>query len=47
LGYGALEGLISGYLNTGLRDILGFSLMIFVLFVRPEGLFGKVQSERA
>jgi branched-chain amino acid transport system permease protein len=47
LGYGALEGLISGYLNTGLRDILGFSLMIFVLFVRPEGLFGKVESERA
>ncbi len=47
LGYGALEGLISGYLNTGLRDILGFSLMILVLFIRPEGLFGKVQRERA
>jgi len=47
LGYGALEGLISGYLNTGLRDILGFSLMILVLFVRPEGLFGKLQRERA
>lgn len=47
LGYGALEGLISGYLNTGLRDILGFSLMILVLFFRPEGLFSKVQRERA
>lgn len=47
LAYGALEGLISGYLNTGLRDILGFSLMIVVLFARPEGLFGKVQRERA
>ena len=47
LGYGALEGLISGYLNTGLRDILGFSLMILILFIRPEGLFGKVQRERA
>jgi branched-chain amino acid transport system permease protein len=47
LGYGALEGLISGYLNTGLRDILGFSLMILVLFIRPEGLFSKVQRERA
>jgi branched-chain amino acid transport system permease protein len=47
LAYGALEGLISGYLNTGLRDILGFSLMILVLFVRPEGLFSKVQAERA
>jgi branched-chain amino acid transport system permease protein len=47
LAYGALEGLISGYLNTGLRDILGFSLMILVLFIRPEGLFSKVQAERA
>jgi branched-chain amino acid transport system permease protein len=47
LAYGALEGLISGYLNTGLRDILGFSLMILVLFFRPEGLFSKVQAERA
>ena len=47
LAYGALEGLISGYLNTGLRDILGFSLMIVVLFIRPEGLFSKVQAERA
>lgn len=47
LGYGALEGLISGYLNTGLRDILGFSLMILVLFARPCGLFGKAESERA
>lgn len=47
LGYGALEGLISGYLNTGLRDILGFSLMIVVLFARPSGLFGKAESERA
>lgn len=47
LGYGAIEGLISGYLNTGLRDILGFSLMILVLFARPAGLFGKAESERA
>lgn len=47
LGYGALEGLISGYLHTGLRDILGFSLLILVLFLRPEGLFGKPQRERA
>ena len=30
--YGALEGLISGYLYTGIRDILGFSLMILALY---------------
>ena len=41
LAYGALEGLISGYFYTGIRDILGFSLMILALFLKPEGLFGK------
>jgi branched-chain amino acid transport system permease protein len=47
LGYGALEGLISGYFYTGIRDILGFSLMIVVLYFKPEGLFGRPQEERA
>ena len=26
--YGAFEGLVSGYLYTGIRDIVGFSIMI-------------------
>ena len=45
--YGVLEGLLSGYLYTGIRDIIGFTLMIFVLFVRPNGLFGRRTEERA
>ena len=45
--YGAFEGLVSGYLYTGIRDILGFSIMIIALFLRPEGLFGVRQEERA
>jgi len=45
--YGALEALISGYLYTGIRDILGFSLMIVALVVKPEGLFGRPVEERA
>jgi branched-chain amino acid transport system permease protein len=47
LAYGALEALISGYFYTGIRDILGFSLMILALFLRPEGLFGRPVEERA
>ena len=47
IAYGVLEGLASGYFYTGIRDILGFSLMILVLFLRPEGLFGTPASERA
>lgn len=45
--YGVLEGLLSGYLYTGIRDIIGFTLMILVLFVRPNGLFGRRTEERA
>src|SRR5688572_19178134 len=45
--YGALEALISGYLYTGIRDILGFSLRILALFIKPEGVFGKPVEERA
>lgn len=47
LAYGAIEALLSGYFYTGIRDILGFSLMILVLFLRPEGLFGTAAKERA
>ena len=45
--YGALEALISGYFYTGIRDILGFSLMILALFLKPEGMFGRAIEERA
>lgn len=45
--YGVLEGLLSGYLYTGIRDIIGFTLMILVLFVRPNGLFGRRTEDRA
>lgn len=47
IAYGALEALVSGYFFTGIRDILGFSIMILVLFLRPEGLFGQQMRERA
>jgi branched-chain amino acid transport system permease protein len=45
--YGVLETLLAGYLWTGVRDIIGFTLMILVLLVRPNGLFGRAAAERA
>lgn len=45
--YGAFEGLVSGYLYTGVRDIIGFSLMIIALYLRPQGIFGRREEERA
>lgn len=44
--YGAFEGLVSGYLYTGVRDIVGFSLMIVALYLRPQGIFGHREEER-
>ncbi len=47
LAYGAVEALLAGYFYTGIRDILGFSLMILALYWKPEGLFGRAVQERA
>ncbi len=38
--YGVFEAVVAGYLGTGIREILGFGLVILVLLVRPWGLFG-------
>ena len=38
--YGVFEAVVAGYLGTGVREILGFALVIVVLLLRPWGLFG-------
>jgi len=38
---GVLESLTAGYVDTGLRDAVAFLLLIVVLVVRPQGLFGR------
>jgi branched-chain amino acid transport system permease protein len=39
--YGLLEALIAAYLPSAYREILGFSFLILVLIIKPNGLFGK------
>src|ERR1051325_6865437 len=39
--YGVFEAVVAGYLGTGVREILGFGLVVLVLLVRPWGLFGQ------
>jgi branched-chain amino acid transport system permease protein len=46
LAYGIFESLCAGYIYTGIRDILGFFLVIVMLLIRPFGLFGRVQIEK-
>jgi branched-chain amino acid transport system permease protein len=46
LGYGLVESLVSGYISTGVREIVGFGLVILVLVVRPWGLLGARPARR-
>jgi branched-chain amino acid transport system permease protein len=39
--YGVTEKFIEGYLSTGARDAIGFTLMVLLLLLFPQGLFGK------
>lgn len=44
--YGIFEAIVAGYLGTGLREILGFGLVVLVLLARPWGLFGVPAARR-
>jgi len=39
--YGVLERFIEGFGNTALREVLGFGVMILLLLMFPNGLFGQ------
>lgn len=43
---GVAESLWGGYVQTGTVDLVGFALVILILFFRPYGLF-SVRAERA
>ena len=38
---GVLDNLAATYVSASLRDTFVFSLVILVLLVRPQGLFGE------
>ena len=44
---GLIETVVSGYISSGLRDLISFSLLILILLVRPAGLFGVDVQEKA
>lgn len=39
--YGVIEKFIEGYISTGARNAIGFTLMILVLLAFPQGIFGR------
>jgi branched-subunit amino acid ABC-type transport system permease component len=38
---GVTESLAAGYLSYGYRDPVAFSLLLLVLLIRPQGIFGN------
>ena len=43
---GLLEALTAGYLSSQYKDAVAFIVILAVLFVMPQGLFGKSTTER-
>lgn len=41
LAYGVLEKLIEGFISTGARNAIGFAVLIVLLLIFPNGIFGK------
>lgn len=38
---GIVETIVSAYISTGYRDAISFTILIIVLLIKPNGLFGK------
>src|SRR5512140_2117615 len=43
---GLAEELVAGYALSSYRDAIAFAILILVLLLRPEGLFGRVTVEK-
>jgi branched-chain amino acid transport system permease protein len=43
---GLSEAFVAGYTVSSYRDGVAFALLIIILLVRPEGLFGRVRAEK-
>lgn len=43
---GVIEALGAGLISSGYKDAIAFVILLLILFLRPQGLFGKAETER-
>jgi len=43
---GILESLTAGYIHSGFKDAVALLIMLFILFFRPAGIFGRAETLR-
>jgi branched-chain amino acid transport system permease protein len=44
---GQAEAMTSGYISTPMRDAVAFTILILVLLIKPTGIFGEPEKEKA
>ncbi len=44
---GQAEAMTGGYISTPMRDAIAFSILIIVLLIKPTGIFGEPEKEKA
>ncbi len=46
LSLGVIESLAAGYISASYRDVIAFTILIFVLLIKPSGLLGQMREEK-